>query len=142
MYAATEGVMINDTSVKIILSWNVVIIPGFQIDKHTVVYSPVFGEMTAEFSPTATSCVITGLDLEISSKCLLVAKWSAPAGRKKPCHYYSIIIIIIVQNYYYCYLLNHKSEIESSELISVYSVKYLCIVKFVSQNQICVRIRL
>ena len=69
--AAVEGVTVtarSDTAVNV--SWNAVIIPDFSVDFYTVVYSPVSlsrrrqdgGEMSAVFSPPATSGVIGGLD--------------------------------------------------------------------------------
>ena len=58
---------LTDTSVTV--SWNAVIIPDFPIDSYTVVYSPVSesdrrqdGEMTAVFSGSVTSGVITDLE--------------------------------------------------------------------------------
>ena len=58
----------SDTAVHV--SWNAVIIPDFPVDFYTVVYSPVSqrrrrqdgGEMSAVFTPPATSGVIGGLD--------------------------------------------------------------------------------
>ena len=57
---------LNDTSV--IVSWNVLIIPGYPIDNYTVIYSPVTskrqeeGEMMIIVPGSVTSIVITGLN--------------------------------------------------------------------------------
>ena len=52
------------------VSWNTLIIPDLSVDLYTVVYSRLFqhhrkedgGEMSAVFTPPATSGVIAGLD--------------------------------------------------------------------------------
>ena len=72
--AAVQGVRVTpltDTSVTV--SWSPVVIPNFPIETYTVVYSPVSesrrrqdGEMTVEFPGSATSGVITDLDLALS----------------------------------------------------------------------------
>ena len=67
--ATVEEVMVaslNDTSV--IVSWNVLVIPGYPIDNYTVIYSPLTsksqdeGEMMIIVPGSVTSIVITGLD--------------------------------------------------------------------------------
>ena len=69
--AAVQGVEVtahNATAVTV--SWNVLVIPDFSIDHYTVLYSRVEsqrrrrqdGAMSAQFSSTATSGVIAGLN--------------------------------------------------------------------------------
>ena len=67
--ATVEEVVVeslNDTS--LIVSWNVLVIPGYPIDNYTVIYSPVSskrqeeGEMMIIVPGSVTSIVITGLD--------------------------------------------------------------------------------
>ena len=57
---------LNDTSVNV--SWNVLVIPGHDIDNYTVIYSPLTskrqedGEMMIIVPGSVTSIVITGLN--------------------------------------------------------------------------------